>query len=91
MNKFGFRLRLYLNVNNLTNSNRSLQNNLTNREIKLQNNAIESVSKGRELEKDKAVDIQIQSTEENGSFETVNFVPNEIAIDIYRVCRRMDQ
>jgi hypothetical protein len=68
-------------VNNLTNSNQSLQNNLTNSEIKLQNNTIKSVSKSGELEKDKVVDIQIESTEEDGSFLTVYFVPNKIAID----------
>jgi plastocyanin len=34
------------------------------------------------LEKDKVVDIQIKTTKNNGTSETVNFVPNEIAVEI---------
>ena len=34
------------------------------------------------MEKNKAVDIQIKAPEKNGLFGTVNFVPNEIVVDI---------
>ena len=34
------------------------------------------------MEKDKVVDIQIKTTKNNGTSETVNFVPNEIAVEI---------
>ena len=34
------------------------------------------------MKKDKAVDIQIKAAEKNGFFGTVNFVPNEIVVDI---------
>ena len=39
-------------------------------------------SENAQLEKDKTVDIQIKATEKNGFFGTVNFVPNEIVVDI---------
>lgn len=39
-------------------------------------------SENRSLEKDKAVDVQIKAPEKNGLFGTVNFVPNEIVVDI---------
>ena len=39
-------------------------------------------SENRSLEKNKAVDIQIKAPEKNGLFGTVNFVPNEIVVDI---------
>ena len=39
-------------------------------------------SENRALEKNKAVDIQIKAPEKNGLFGAVNFVPNEIVVDI---------
>ena len=39
-------------------------------------------SENAQLKKDKAVDIQIKAAEKNGFFGTVNFVPNEIVVDI---------
>ena len=39
-------------------------------------------SENQSLEKDKVVDIQIKAPEMNGLFGTVNFVPNEIVVDI---------
>ncbi len=39
-------------------------------------------SENRSLEKDKAVDVQIKAPEKDGLFGTVNFVPNEIVVDI---------
>ena len=65
---------------NLINSNQTAPANL-NASIGEENLPLLK-SKNESSEKDKTVDIQITTTEKNGSSETINFVPKEIVVDI---------
>lgn len=65
---------------NLTNSNQSALTNLT---TTIGDESLPIViSPNNTSENDKTVDIQITTTEKNGSSETINFVPKEIVVEI---------
>jgi plastocyanin len=65
---------------NLINSNQTAPANLTTA-IGEENLPLLK-SKNESSENDKTIDIQITTTEKNGSSETINFVPQEIVVDI---------